>query len=242
MMHAPNANDALSIRLINISREFRVGDQIVHALADVDLEIAQGEYVSIMGPSVSGKSTLLNILGLLDTPTRGEYWLAGESTASMRDDDLARARQRRIGFIFQSFHLIPRMTSLENVELPLVLAARAPKERREAARAALNRVGLHDRYDHRPDQLSGGQRQRVAIARSIVMDPGLLLADEPTGNLDTRSGTEVVETIEELNRAGLTLIVVTHDHEIAARSRRSIVLRVGRGDEGSVDDEPRVAG
>jgi putative ABC transport system ATP-binding protein len=215
------------IRLEKICRDFQVGDETVHALRDVDQEIAAGEYVSIMGPSGSGKSTLLNVLGLLDTPTSGKYWLDGRDVSDLGDDDLATTRQQVIGFIFQSFHLVPRMTALENVELPMVLAGWAPARRRERARDMLSRVGLSDRMSHRPDQLSGGQRQRVAIARSMVMQPKVLLADEPTGNLDTTSGRDVLELLEALNREGLTLIVVTHDPNIGDRSHLRLRMMDG---------------
>ena len=216
------------IRLDGLSRTFEVGGQIVRALDDINLEIGAGEYISIMGPSGSGKSTLLNVLGLLDTPTAGAYWLDGVNTSAMNDDDLARTRQTRIGFVFQFFHLVPRMNALENVELPMLLAGTAPAERRARAEAALTGVGLADRLDHRPSQLSGGERQRVAIARAIVMQPKLLLADEPTGNLDTASGAEVVRIMEDLNAQGLTLVVVTHDPQIGERAGRRLRLRDGR--------------
>lgn len=222
------------IRLEDLCRYFHVGDQVVHALDHVDLEIDEGDYVAIMGPSGSGKSTLLHILGLLDTPTRGRYWLDGKDTSAMHDDELAMTRQQKIGFIFQTFHLVPRMTAFENVELPLTLSGMAPRQRREKVSAALESVGLSDRTHHRPDQLSGGQRQRVAIARSVVMSPGVLLADEPTGNLDTASGQEVVEIVEDLNSQGLTLLVVTHDPEIGSRARRRLLMRDGRIDEDRV--------
>ena len=202
------------IRLEKLSREFQVGNQVVHALDEVDLEIKENEYVSIMGVSGSGKSTLLNILGLLDTPTSGDYILSGINTSKMDDDEMAGIRSTKIGFVFQSFHLIPRLTAFENIEMPMILSGMNPKERSEKVSSALEKVGLTDRSDHKPEQLSGGQRQRVAIARSIVMEPDVLLADEPTGNLDTTSGKEVVKLIEELNIAGLTLIVVTHDREM----------------------------
>jgi len=216
------------IKLDHLCRTFSVGGQPVHALDDVSLQVGEGEYVTIMGPSGSGKSTLLNILGLLDTPSAGEYWLDGINTSSMGDDDLAGIRQSRIGFIFQSFHLVPRMTAFENVELPMVLAELPAAERHERVRAALERVGLLDRLAHRPNQLSGGERQRVAIARAIVMRPKILLADEPTGNLDSQSGAEIVETIEALNTQGLTLIVVTHNPGIGGRAGRQLRLRDGR--------------
>jgi|TARA_B100001540_G_scaffold300820_1_gene306653 putative ABC transport system ATP-binding protein len=216
------------IRLEKLSREFQVGNQVVHALDEVDLEIKENEYVSIMGVSGSGKSTLLNILGLLDTPTSGDYILSGINTSKMDDDEMAGIRSTKIGFIFQSFHLIPRLTAFENIEMPMILSGMNPKERSEKVSSALEKVGLTDRSDHKPEQLSGGQRQRVAIARSIVMEPDVLLADEPTGNLDTTSGKEVVKLIEELNIAGLTLIVVTHDREMGGRSNRLIQLRDGK--------------
>jgi putative ABC transport system ATP-binding protein len=216
------------IKLEQLTRTFEVGSQLVRALDAVDLVIESGEYLSIMGPSGSGKSTLLNILGLLDTPTSGAYWLNGVNTSTMSDDQLAAIRQRQIGFVFQSFHLVPRMNTLENVELPMLLAGMAPSERRQRSREALAGVGLADRLDHRPAQLSGGERQRVAIARAIVMRPTLLLADEPTGNLDTQSGDEVVRIMEGLNQRGLTLIVVTHDPALGERSRRALRLRDGR--------------
>ena len=202
------------IRLEKLSRKFQVGNQVVHALNEVDLEINQNDYVSIMGVSGSGKSTLLNILGLLDTPTSGDYILSGINTSKMDDDEMAGIRSTKIGFIFQSFHLIPRLTAFENIEMPMILSGINPNERSIKVNSALEKVGLTDRSDHKPEQLSGGQRQRVAIARSIVMEPDVLLADEPTGNLDTTSGNEVVKLIEELNLAGLTLIVVTHDREM----------------------------
>ena len=216
------------IRLEKLSREFQVGNQVVHALDEVDLDINENEYVSIMGVSGSGKSTLLNILGLLDTPTSGDYILSGINTSKMDDDEMAGIRSTKIGFVFQSFHLIPRLTASENIEMPMILSGIHPKERSNMVNFALERVGLTDRSDHRPEQLSGGQRQRVAIARSIVMEPDVLLADEPTGNLDSTSGKEVVKLIEELNLSGLTLIVVTHDREMGERSNRLIRLKDGK--------------
>ena len=216
------------IRLEKLSREFQVGNQVVHALDEVDLVINENEYVSIMGVSGSGKSTLLNILGLLDTPTSGDYILSGINTSKMDDDEMAGIRSTKIGFVFQSFHLIPRLTAFENIEMPMILSGIHPKERSNMVNFALERVGITDRSDHRPEQLSGGQRQRVAIARSIVMEPDVLLADEPTGNLDSTSGKEVVKLIEELNLSGLTLIVVTHDREMGERSNRLIRLKDGK--------------
>lgn len=216
------------IHLENLCRHFEVGNQIVRALDEIDLEINQNEYVSIMGVSGSGKSTLLNILGLLDTPTSGNYVLSGVSTSKMNDDEMAHIRSTKIGFIFQSFHLIPRLTAAENVEMPMVLSGLNLKERKEKVDNALARVSLTDRSDHRPEQLSGGQRQRVAIARSIVMEPDVLLADEPTGNLDSTSSKEIIKLIEELNKGGLTLLVVTHDIEMGSRSNRLIELLDGK--------------
>jgi putative ABC transport system ATP-binding protein len=205
-----------------------VGNQVVRALDEVDLVINKKEYVSIMGVSGSGKSTLLNILGLLDTPTSGDYVLSGINTSKMNDDEMAHIRSTKIGFVFQSFHLIPRLTAAENVEMPMVLSGLNPKERREKVENALARVSLTDRSDHRPEQLSGGQRQRVAIARSIVMEPDVLLADEPTGNLDSSSSKEIIKLIEELNQGGLTLVVVTHDKQLGRRSNRLIELLDGK--------------
>jgi len=216
------------IHLENLCRHFQVGNQIVRALDEVDLEIDKKEYVSIMGVSGSGKSTLLNILGLLDTPTSGNYVLSGVTTSKMNDDEMAHIRSTKIGFIFQSFHLIPRLTAAENVEMPMVLSGLNPKERKEKVDNALARVSLTERSDHRPEQLSGGQRQRVAIARSIVMEPDVLLADEPTGNLDSISSKEIIKLIEELNKGGLTLILVTHDTDLGLRSDRLIELLDGK--------------
>ena len=216
------------MELSGICREYVVGAETVHALDQIDLTIKAGEYVSIMGPSGSGKSTLLNVLGLLDRPTSGTYRLQGEDVSGLDDNALAAARQRHIGFIFQFFHLIPRLTALENVELPLVLTGAAPRARRERAAAILESVGLEKRVDHRPDQLSGGERQRVAIGRAIVMQPSYLLADEPTGNLDTRSGNEILAILEQLNRDGIALLIVTHDPSVGDRAHRHLKLRDGK--------------
>jgi putative ABC transport system ATP-binding protein len=216
------------IELSHITRLFQVGDQEVHALDDVTVTIGSGEYVAVMGPSGSGKSTLLNVLGLLDQPTAGVYRLDGRETTGLSDDEQARVRSGKIGFIFQTFHLVPRLTALENVELPMTLASRPPGERHARAQELLASVGLSDRAHHRPDQLSGGQRQRVAIARALTMRPTLLLADEPTGNLDSASGKEVLEALERLNGEGFTLLVVTHDPVVGARARRRIGMRDGR--------------
>jgi putative ABC transport system ATP-binding protein len=216
------------IQLQELCRDFDVGEEVVHALDHVSLKLPAGEYVSIMGPSGSGKSTLLNILGLLDTPTSGSYTLDGVNTSQMDDNELASIRQNKIGFVFQSFHPVPRLSALENVELPMMLSGNDPKLRRERGHAALERVGLGHRDSHRPSQLSGGERQRVAIARAIVMEPKLLLADEPTGNLDSASGREVVKIMEALNAQGLTLLVVTHDPNIGERARRQLKFKDGR--------------
>jgi putative ABC transport system ATP-binding protein len=216
------------MELSGICREYVVGAETVHALDEVNLTIGAGEYVSIMGPSGSGKSTLLNVLGLLDRPTAGTYRLQGEDVSHLDDNALAANRQRHIGFIFQFFHLIPRLTALENVELPLVLAGAAPRARRERAAAVLESVGLKARLHHRPDQLSGGERQRVAIGRAIIMQPSFLLADEPTGNLDTRSGGEIMQILEQLNRDGIAVLIVTHDPAIGDRARRHLKMRDGK--------------
>jgi len=216
------------MELRGICREYKVGTETVRALDHVDLKIQAGEYISIMGPSGSGKSTLLNVLGLLDRPTAGTYLLEGEDVSSLDDDALAQHRQQQIGFIFQFFHLVPRLTALENVELPLVLAGAAPRARRERSVSILESMGLKSRLDHRPDQLSGGERQRVAIGRAIVMRPRFLLADEPTGNLDTRSGGEIMQIIEQLNRDGIALLIVTHDPVIGGRAQRHLTLRDGK--------------
>ena len=216
------------IELQQVSRHFQVGDQTVHALDQVDLAIESGEFISIMGPSGSGKSTLLNILGLLDRPTLGSYRLDGTDVAKLDDSRLADQRQQNIGFVFQSFHLIPRLNALENVELPMVLAGVPMASRRERARQVLQSMGLGERLDHRPDQLSGGERQRVAIGRAIVMKPKVLLADEPTGNLDSQSSKEVIDILHRLNRDGLSLLVVTHDPEIGGQARRRLAMRDGR--------------
>jgi putative ABC transport system ATP-binding protein len=216
------------MELRGISREYEVGGERVHALDQVDLAIKPGEYISIMGPSGSGKSTLLNVLGLLDRPSSGTYLLEGEDVSKLNDDALAEHRQQHIGFIFQFFHLIPRLSALENVELPLVLLGTNPRERRERATRVLKSVGLGHRLDHRPDQLSGGERQRVAIARAIIMQPAYLLADEPTGNLDSKSGGEIMQIIEQLNRDGIALLIVTHDPMIGNRAKRHLTLRDGK--------------
>ena len=216
------------IDLQQIHRNFQVGDQVVHALDDIDLHIAAGEYVSIMGPSGSGKSTLLNLIGLLDRASSGRYLLDGEDVTTLSDIEQAATRNRRIGFVFQAFHLVPRLTAAENVELPLVLAAMPVEQRKPRVARTLESLGLSDRAHHKPEQLSGGQRQRVAIARATVTEPAVLLADEPTGNLDHKSGDDVINILESLNKRGITLIVVTHDPEIGGRARRRLEMRDGQ--------------
>jgi len=215
------------IRVEDLWRTYQMGDHELHALRGVSETIEDGEYVAIMGPSGSGKSTLLNLLGCLDSPSRGRYFLAEEDVAGLADDQLAETRLRRIGFIFQSFHLVPRLSAVQNVEMPMIFAGTTPGERRERAEASLASVGLSDRIHHRPNELSGGQKQRVAIARAIVMNPGLLLADEPTGNLDSRSGAQVLDLLAELHGGGRTLVVVTHDPAVARRADRVVVMRDG---------------
>jgi putative ABC transport system ATP-binding protein len=216
------------IELRGLTRHFRVGDQTVRALQDVSLTIPDGDYLALMGPSGSGKSTLLHLLGCLDRPTGGSYILDGHEVGTLPEGELAQIRSRKIGFVFQFFHLVPRLTAAGNVELPMILAGIRPSERRARVAKALAAVGLTDRVSHRPDQLSGGQRQRVAIARATVMGPSILLADEPTGNLDRASGKEIIELIERMNRDGLTVVVVTHDPEVGGRARRILKLVDGR--------------
>lgn len=215
------------IRLQNISRRYQMGAETVHALRGVSLQIARGEYVAIMGPSGSGKSTLMNLLGCLDTPTEGSYELNGTQVSEMDDNDLAEIRNREIGFVFQTFNLLPRANALRNVELPLIYAGVPAGERKQIALNALTQVGLADRIHHKPNELSGGQRQRVAVARALVNTPAILLADEPTGNLDSKTGNEIMGLFEELSRKGNTIIVVTHEEDIALRARRIIRLRDG---------------
>lgn len=216
------------IQLAGIERIFQVGDETVHALSNVNLTVPQGKYVAIMGPSGSGKSTLLNIVGLLDRPDKGIYSLEDLNTTELTDDQQASVRCHKIGFVFQFFHLVPRLTSAENVELPMILAGVDPGERKSRVQAALSSLGLRDRAKHRPDQLSGGQRQRVAIARSTIMQPDIILADEPTGNLDRTSGIEVIQILEDLNNKGMTLIMVTHDPDLGKRASRRVRLVDGK--------------
>jgi putative ABC transport system ATP-binding protein len=212
----------------NLQREYDMGGEIVRALRGVDLTLRKNEFVAIMGPSGSGKSTLMNLIGCLDSPTGGEYWLNGHRVSELGDDALARIRNKEIGFVFQTFNLLPRANALHNVELPLVYAGLGSKERRRLAADSLDRVGLSDRMQHRPNELSGGQRQRVAIARALVNRPSILLADEPTGNLDSATSEEILTLFEALHREGQTIVLVTHEHDIAEHARRQVHLKDGR--------------
>ena len=222
-----NDNHVL-IRTVGLTREYTMGVEVVRALRGVDLEIHRNEYVAIMGPSGSGKSTFMNLIGCLDTPTGGKYWLNGAEVSQMSDDDLARIRNREIGFVFQTFNLLPRATSLHNVELPLIYGGVGAKDRRDRAAAALESVGLGDRMGHKPSELSGGQRQRVAIARALVTNPSIILADEPTGNLDSQTSEEIMKVLADLNdRVGQTIVMVTHEHDIAAHAKRVVTLHDG---------------
>ena len=214
----------------NIERHYVMGAEVVQALRGIDLTIRKGEFVAIMGPSGSGKSTIMNLIGCLDTPTHGEYWLNGLRVSELKDDDLALIRNKEIGFVFQTFNLLPRATALQNVELPLVYAGIPAKERKLQAQDALARVKLADRMDHRPNELSGGQRQRVAIARALVNNPSILLADEPTGNLDSTTSEEIIKLFKELHTQGQTIILVTHEHDIAAHAKRQVIIRDGKID------------
>lgn len=215
------------IALKNIARRYQMGTETIHALRDVTLTISRGEYVAIMGPSGSGKSTLMNLLGCLDTPTSGEFILNEIRVSEMDDNDLAEVRNREIGFVFQSFNLLPRSDALHNVELPLIYSGMPRDERREKALGALQNVGLGDRVHHRPNEMSGGQRQRVAIARALVNDPSIILADEPTGNLDSKTGEEIMALFESLSQKGNTIIVVTHEEDVARHARRIVRIRDG---------------
>lgn len=217
----------MSILLSNVTKIYRLGGETVHALAGLTLTIRPGEFTAIMGPSGSGKSTLMNILGCLDRPTSGSYMLDGQEVATLNDDQLATTRNKKIGFVFQSFNLLPRMSTLQNVALPMVYAGVAKKERIERAKQVLKMVGLEDRMNHQPNELSGGQRQRVAIARSLVNDPTIIMADEPTGNLDTKSGDEVMAIFSKLNSQGRTIILVTHEPDIAQHAGRIVHVRDG---------------
>ena len=215
------------IKITNIKRDFPLGNEIVYVLKGIDLEINKGEYVALMGPSGSGKSTLMNILGCLDTPTSGTYVLNGKHVSEMQDDELAGIRNKEIGFVFQTFNLMPRTTALDNVALPMVYAGHSKSERVERATEVLTQVGLNDRMDHKPNQLSGGQRQRVAVARALVNKPSIILADEPTGNLDSKTSVEIMNLFNEIHANGNTVILVTHEEDIAAYAHRIIRLRDG---------------
>jgi putative ABC transport system ATP-binding protein len=210
-----------------LTREYDMGSELVRALRGVSVQITKNEYVAVMGPSGSGKSTLMNLIGCLDTPTSGEYWLNGQKVSDLVDDELAHIRNKEIGFVFQTFNLLPRADALHNVELPLIYAGLSSRQRRDRAAQALQRVGLGNRMDHRPNELSGGQRQRVAIARALVNEPSILLADEPTGNLDSTTSSEIMGVFAELHRQGQTVVMVTHEQDIAAHAKRVITLRDG---------------
>ncbi len=210
-----------------LTRDYDMGSEVVRALRGVNLQIRRNEYVAVMGPSGSGKSTLMNLIGCLDTPTSGEYWLNGQQVSDLVDDELARIRNKEIGFVFQTFNLLPRANALHNVELPLIYAGLSARGRRAQAAHALERVGLGDRMDHKPNELSGGQRQRVAIARALVNTPSILLADEPTGNLDSTTSGEIMQVFADLHRQGQTIVMVTHEHDIAAHAARVVTLRDG---------------
>lgn len=220
--------EGIVIRTFDLWKTYVMGDQVINAVSGVDIEIHRGEYVAIMGPSGSGKSTLMNLIGCLDSPTRGEYYINGRLVSSMTDDELARIRNKEIGFVFQTFNLLPRASSLHNVELPLIYNGTPPAQRIEKAKAALAQVDLKDRMSHKPNELSGGQRQRVAIARALVNSPSILLADEPTGNLDTATGNEIMALFQRLHDEGNTIILVTHEHDIALHAHRVIHIRDGR--------------
>ncbi len=220
----------------NLQRRYDMGGEVIHALRGIDLQIDHGEYVAVMGPSGSGKSTLMNMIGCLDSPDDGQYWLNGELVSTMNDRELARIRNSEVGFVFQTFNLLPRANALHNVEMPLIYGGMRRKARLERAAAALARVGLADRMNHRPNEMSGGQRQRIAVARALVTEPSILLADEPTGNLDTVTGQEILGLFDELHAAGHTIILVTHEANVAEHAERSIILR-----DGSIETDQRTS-
>jgi putative ABC transport system ATP-binding protein len=220
-------SDDLIIRTEGLRKDYVLGAETVHAVRGVDMEIRRGEFVAVMGPSGSGKSTFMNMIGCLDTPTAGSYWLNSQLVSELSDDQLARVRNKQIGFVFQTFNLLPRATALHNVELPLIYAGVSAKERRRRAEEKLALVGLADRIDHKPPEMSGGQRQRVAIARALVNDPALLLADEPTGNLDSVTSTDIMSQLTALNKEGQTIVLVTHEHDIAEYAKRQVHLKDG---------------
>jgi len=220
--------DGIVIRTYDLWKTYIMGDEEIHAVSGVDIEIRRGEYVAIMGPSGSGKSTLMNLIGCLDTPTKGQYFINGNLVSDMSDDELARIRNKEIGFVFQTFNLLPRATSLHNVELPLIYSGMGSHERLERAKLAMRQVDLENRMDHKPNELSGGQRQRVAVARALVNNPSILLADEPTGNLDTATGNEIMALFETLHERGNTIVLVTHEHDIAQHARRVVHIRDGK--------------
>jgi putative ABC transport system ATP-binding protein len=227
LLNQPIVSMSLVIKIRKISRDFKMGQEILHVLKSIDLDIEKGEYVALMGPSGSGKSTLMNILGCLDTATSGTYELSGVNVSTMTDDELAEIRNKEIGFIFQTFNLLPRTTALENVALPMIYAGASKAERTKRAEEVLHDVGLADRMDHRPNELSGGQRQRVAVGRALVNNPSIILADEPTGNLDSKTSEEIMNLIDAIHQKGNTVILVTHEEEIAQRAKRVIRLRDG---------------
>jgi putative ABC transport system ATP-binding protein len=228
---------APTIRTHNLQRHYQMGAETIHALRGVDLNVERGEYVAIMGPSGSGKSTLMNMIGCLDTPDEGEYWLNGHLVSAMKDRELARVRNKEVGFIFQTFNLLPRANALHNVEMPLIYAGMKRKERLVRTKQALERVGLAERMSHRPSEMSGGQRQRVAVARALVTEPSILLADEPTGNLDSTTSREIMALFDSLHGAGHTIIVVTHEHDIAMHAHRIITFRDGKIAEDVINRE-----
>ncbi|MCH4828699.1 macrolide ABC transporter ATP-binding protein [Flavobacterium covae] len=219
--------DKSLIKISNIKRDFQLGSEIIHVLKGIDLQINKGEYVALMGPSGSGKSTLMNLLGCLDTPTSGQYILNGQDVSKMKDDELAEIRNKEIGFVFQTFNLLPRTTALDNVALPMIYAGYSKSDRTQRAKEVLNQVGLSDRMDHQPNQLSGGQRQRVAVARALVNKPSIILADEPTGNLDSKTSVEIMRLFDEIHSNGNTVILVTHEEDIAQHAHRIIRLKDG---------------